>query len=112
MSLLIHNIFLEDLKCLISDQNSELEGGNKAHKHSGGIGSNIPKKEKMRNSGREGGGTLTVSREEGGSATAIKGEGVMTSCSSDSDWNALLLVDSQLTVWIHHRSCQLTVFDT
>ena len=56
MSLLIHNIFLEDLKCLISDQNSEQESGNKVHKHSGGIGSNIPKKKKMHNSGREGGG--------------------------------------------------------
>ncbi|KAK0187431.1 hypothetical protein F5146DRAFT_1004344 [Armillaria mellea] len=56
MSLLIYNIFLEDLKCLISDQNSEQEGGNKAHKHSEGIGSNIPKKEKMRNNRREGGG--------------------------------------------------------
>ena len=56
VSLLIYNIFLEDLKYPISDQNSEQEGGNKAHKHSEGIGSNIPKKEKMRNSGREGGG--------------------------------------------------------
>ncbi len=54
VSLLTYNIFLEDLKYLISAQNSEREGRNKAHKHSGGIWSNISKKEKMHNNGREG----------------------------------------------------------
>ncbi len=56
VSLLIHNIFLEDLKSQILAQNSEWEGRNKAHKHSGGIESNFSKKEKVHNSGREGGG--------------------------------------------------------
>ena len=55
VSLLIHNIFLEDLKSQILAQNSEWEGRNKAHKHSGGIESNFSKKEKVHNSGREGG---------------------------------------------------------
>ncbi len=53
VSLLIHNIFLKDLKSQISAQSSEQESGNKAHKHSGGIESNFPKKEKVHNSERE-----------------------------------------------------------
>ncbi len=47
VSLLIHNIFLEDLKSQISTQNNKQESRNKAHNHSGGIESNFSKKEKV-----------------------------------------------------------------
>ncbi len=86
----LHKTSFKPNKFQISAQNSEREGGNKAHKHSGGIWSNIPQKKKKKAQQWERvWTTLTVSREGGGSATAIKGEGVTISYSSHSDRIAL-----------------------